>query len=195
MQCGSKISLFRSWDAKPVVNSNPSIDNVRSSRPDFRPEFVAYVYKRERMIAECLERMDAAKEARIEINHTRKFDPTIGKAASKRYLNDLKSEKDTLLKLLAPFMPFIDKRTLPKAKSGSPRRRTTPRSGRESNSSQGPSHPRTLEPRCKTCNSASFPQRMLQCDDCKEWFHLKCLDPPLTSMPYRKSKGKLRECF
>ncbi|XP_055352216.1 LOW QUALITY PROTEIN: PHD finger protein 14-like [Paramacrobiotus metropolitanus] len=182
------------WDAKPVVNSNPLADNLRSSRPDFRPEFVAYVFKREKQMSECLERMEAAQETRREVLRQRgKFDPTTGRAAHKRYTLELQYEREGLAKLLTPFLPFMDDgSTAPPVGNG--KKAGSARGKKKSEDRGGELEPgvarRELEPKCKICASSSFPQRMVQCDDCKERFHLKCLDPPLTTMPNKRTGVK-----
>jgi len=41
--------------------------------------------------------------------------------------------------------------------------------------------------KCSECDCDKNQHLMINCDACKRWLHIGCLDPPLTHMP-RKSK-------
>ena len=85
------------------MNPKPAIDTLHSSKPDFRPEFVAYVYKREKMIRGYLERMEAAKRERDEFAKTRKTRADAsprGRPAAKLLHAQLKAGQEALSGLL-----------------------------------------------------------------------------------------------
>jgi len=42
-----------------------------------------------------------------------------------------------------------------------------------------------LNKTCATCRKTTSPHLITNCDACKKYFHLACLDPPLTRMPKR----------
>ncbi|OQV21487.1 putative PHD finger protein 14 [Hypsibius exemplaris] len=183
LMAGHARSAALGQDPRPVVNAKPLLDNLHSSKPDFRPEFVAYVYKREKMICDYLERMEVAKREREEFGKARKErpEPSRGKPAAKRALAQLNAAKESLRNVMTPFMIHMEKKYLMK-KPASPRRPHT-------KAELGAGGVGKEEPRCKTCNSTAIPQRMVQCGDCRNRFHLKCLDPPLTAMPNLRQKG------
>ncbi|OWA53189.1 hypothetical protein BV898_17623 [Hypsibius exemplaris] len=114
---------FSGQDPRPVVNAKPLLENFHSSKPDFRPEFVAHVYKREKMICDYLERMEVAKREREEFGKARKErpDPSRGKPAAKRALAQLNAAKESLRSVMTPFMIHMEKK-YPMKKPASPRR-------------------------------------------------------------------------
>jgi len=54
-------------------------------------------------------------------------------------------------------------------------------------SSQTPSKPIKLH-MCNTCKTTENQHQLVQCDTCHYYYHLACVDPPLTRMPKRSAK-------
>ena len=177
--------------SKPVVNPNPSVENLHFSRPDFRPEFVAYVHKREKMIVDYLERLEAAQAKRVQFTTTKNASgANKSRSVMKRAQTEYRAIKSSFSDILSPFAAFVDKRYLNDAFPA-----LDEESGSVAKGEAGPSTPRAKLVACKICSSSSFPQRMVQCDDCRARFHLKCLDPPLTTMPNKRGESNIIKIF
>ena len=157
-----------------------------ASRPAFSCEYVSHFFKRETLITEFNANEEPFKQS-IKMNtvEQKKLQENLG--TLKKDLEVLKSSRQDVFSKVSSLHEALEKLigkklSLPDVLRAKKKARKVSETLLE-----------TIIHICATCNGTENQHLMALCDTCHNYYHIGCLDPPLTSLP-RKGHRWLWQC-
>lgn len=154
--------------------------------PALSTEFVLYYFERNK-------RIDTMKENLKELLLNREKLKQENEASRKRY-NDMMDEINILKEASSKLkeLGFQMIKQLQKVSKKPVQFPEVFNITEKSTKQESTSHPALIN-KCAECKSSNDAHLLILCDSCKNYYHLGCLDPPLTRMP-RQTKRYKWEC-
>jgi len=164
---------------------------ITKHEPNLSAEFVNYFFKRE---MESKEVTRVLKSAEPHLTKLRREQKVLTKRSEEYHdkLHKVREEKEALIKSCARIYSSLNKLSNRSFKLPDLLRPKTVKENK-GKLEEVTKLLNTVVNKCATCKQTTDQHLLAECDTCKLYYHLACLDPPLTRMP-KKSGNYLWQC-